>query len=57
MGEWLASSCSTLFVVWSQQRSGSDAFGDFDFGRERSALLRDRPVNVFQVKASYWLGM
>jgi hypothetical protein len=47
---------STLFFVWTQQRSGSDAFGDFDFSRERSALLRDRPVNVFQVKASYWLG-
>ncbi|HEY0024775.1 MAG TPA: DUF5916 domain-containing protein [Longimicrobium sp.] len=47
---------STLFFVWTQQRSGSDPFGDFDFSRERSALFRDRPVNVFQVKASYWIG-
>ncbi|MCY7380828.1 MAG: hypothetical protein LH467_16010 [Gemmatimonadaceae bacterium] len=44
---------STLFFVWTQERSGSDSFGDFDFGRDRSALVRDRPVNVFQVKVSY----
>ncbi len=48
---------STLFFVWTQERSGFDSFGDFDFGRDRSALFRDRPVNVFQVKASYWLGI
>jgi hypothetical protein len=48
---------STLFFVWTQQRSGADAFGDFDFGRDGSALLRDRPVNVFQLKASYWFGI
>ncbi|HET9011930.1 MAG TPA: DUF5916 domain-containing protein, partial [Gemmatimonadaceae bacterium] len=48
---------STLFFVWTQERSGFDAFGDFDFRRDRSALFRDRPVNVFQVKASYWLGL
>jgi hypothetical protein len=48
---------STVFFVWTQERSGSDAYGDFDFSRDRSALFRDRPVNVFQVKASYWLGI
>lgn len=48
---------STVFFVWTQDRSGSDTFGDFDFSRDRSALLRDRPVNVFQIKASYWLGI
>ena len=48
---------STLFFVWTQERSGADAFGDFDFARDRSALFRDRPVNVFQIKASYWLGL
>lgn len=32
-------------------------FGDFDVGRDGSALFRDRPVNVFQVKATYWLGL
>jgi hypothetical protein len=48
---------STLFFVWTQQRAGSDVLGDFDFGRDGRALFRDRPVNVFQLKASYWLGM
>ena len=47
---------STLFVVWTQERDGSDAFGDFNFSRDRSALFRDRPTNIFQVKATYWLG-
>ena len=47
---------STLFAVWTQERSGSAAFGDFDLGRDRAALFRDRPVNVFQLKATYWLG-
>jgi hypothetical protein len=47
---------STLFFVWTQERDGSDAYGDFDFSRDRSALFRDRPTNVFQIKATYWLG-
>ncbi|HUQ45540.1 MAG TPA: DUF5916 domain-containing protein [Gemmatimonadaceae bacterium] len=48
---------SILFFVWTQERSGFDSFGDFDFARDRAALFRDRPINVFQVKASYWLGI
>jgi hypothetical protein len=47
---------STLYFVWTQVREGSDAFGDFEFSRDRSALFRDRPSNVFQIKATYWLG-
>jgi len=47
---------STVFFVWTQQREGFDDFGDFQFGRDRSALFRDRPTNIFQVKATYWLG-
>jgi hypothetical protein len=47
---------STLYFVWTQQREGSAQFGDFDFNRDRSALFRDRPTNVFQVKATYWIG-
>ena len=48
---------STVFFVWTQQRSGSASYGDFDFRRDRAALFRDRPTNVFQVKASYWIGI
>jgi hypothetical protein len=47
---------STLYFVWTQLREGFDQFGDFNFSRDRSALFRDRPTNVFQVKATYWIG-
>ena len=47
---------STLYFVWTQERSGSDAIGTFDFQSARTAILADRPTNVFQVKATYWLG-
>ena len=33
----------------------SQAFGDLDFDRDRSALFAARPDNVFLVKASWWL--
>jgi hypothetical protein len=47
---------STLFFVWTQQRSGFEAVGDLAFRRNYSALFRDRPDNVFLVKATYWIG-
>jgi hypothetical protein len=47
---------STVFFVWTQSRTGSDPNGNFDFGAQRSALFRDRPTNVFQVKVNYWIG-
>jgi hypothetical protein len=42
--------------VWTQERNGFDQFGDFNFSRDRSALFRDRPTNVFQIKGTYWIG-
>jgi hypothetical protein len=47
---------STMFFVWTQQRSGSDGYGDFDFRRDTRSLFGDRPDNVFLVKATYWIG-
>ncbi len=47
---------STMFFVWTQQRSGNASFGDYNFSRDYSALFRDRPENVFLVKATYWIG-
>ena len=47
---------STVFFVWTQNRTGSDPNGNFDFARQRSAIFRDRPTNVFQVKVNYWIG-
>ena len=47
---------STLFFVWTQERAGYDPVGDFDFGRARTAIFQQRPLNVFQIKATYWFG-
>jgi hypothetical protein len=47
---------STVFFVWTQNRVGSDANGQFDFFRQQGDIFRDRPTNVFQVKVNYWLG-
>lgn len=48
---------STLFFVWTQSRANTAGVGDFDFTRDRTALLAARPDNIFLVKMSYWLGM
>ena len=47
---------STLYFVWTQERDGFDQFGDFNFNRDRSALFRDRPTNIFQIRGTYWIG-
>ena len=47
---------STLFFVWQQQRSGQEGYGDFALSRDASAVFRERPDNVFVIKASYWIG-
>ena len=47
---------STLYFVWTQERSGYDPVGSFDFGSARRAILNERPLNVFQIKATYWFG-
>jgi hypothetical protein len=47
---------STLFLVWQQQRSGFEPFGDFEFSRDANAIFQERPDNIFVIKASYWIG-
>jgi len=47
---------STLFFVWQQARSEADGSGEFDAQRDLGQVFRQRPDNVFVVKASYWLG-
>jgi hypothetical protein len=47
---------STVYFVWTQERNGNDAVGQFDLRGESSAIFRDRPVNIFLVKVNYWLG-
>jgi len=50
---------STLFVVWTQSRSGYVPYdAGFDLQRDfRRELFRDRPTNVLLVKVNYWISM
>jgi hypothetical protein len=47
---------STLFIVWSHDRSDAEPFGTFDLSRDRTALFRTPARNVVQVKLNYWIG-
>jgi hypothetical protein len=47
---------STLYVAWQQQRADMAPYGDFALGRDRRALFRTRPDNIFVVKVNYWLN-
>ncbi len=49
---------STLFVVWTQTRSGYVPYDpEFDLHRDFTReLLNDRPTNVLLLKLSYWLS-
>jgi Domain of unknown function (DUF5916) len=47
---------STVFVVWTQQRTDQSVLGNFDLTRDREALFAAHPDNIFLVKVAYWLG-
>jgi hypothetical protein len=47
---------SALFFVWTQQRSGYDPSGSFDLAGAGGAIFGEPPLNVFQIKATYWFG-
>jgi hypothetical protein len=47
---------STVYFVWTQERSGFAAEGRPDLHQQTTELLRDRPVNIFLMKVNYWIG-
>lgn len=47
---------STLFFVWTQLRSGYDPVGTLDYDRAHDAIFGGSPMNVFQIKVTYWIG-
>ena len=47
---------STLFLVWQQNRSNREDYGDFEFGRDVEAIFQGDAHNIFMIKATYWLG-
>ena len=48
---------STLFLVWSQSRTGFDSTGEFDYAKNMWQLFNVWPENVFLVKLNYWFSM
>jgi len=48
---------STLFLVWQQHRSGTEDFGDFQFGRDTGSIFDAPADNVFAIKLDYWLNL
>jgi hypothetical protein len=48
---------STLYLVWSQGRTGTASDGLFRFGDDMKDLFKVVPHNVFLVKFSYWFSL
>jgi hypothetical protein len=47
---------STVYVVWSQSRTGDNAIGQFDFGKNMDELFSIVPHNILLIKISYRLS-
>ena len=54
---WEYTPGSTLFLVWAQQRTGSDSSGDFSARRDLTSLFDMYPANVFLVKFNHWFSL
>ena len=54
---WEYTPGSTLFFVWTHDRSASNPFGDFDLSRDFDVLRGADSNNNFLVKLTYWLGI
>jgi hypothetical protein len=48
---------STLYLVWTQSRTDSQLFRNFEFDRSMSRLWEARPDNIFMLKFTYWWSM
>jgi hypothetical protein len=53
---WEYSPGSTLYVVWSQERTGNGETGNFSFGDDVHGLFDVAPHNVLLVKFSRWFS-
>ena len=54
---WEYSPGSTLYLVWSQDRTSSDSNGIFAYGNDMKNLFNVVPYNVFLLKFSYWFAL
>jgi len=48
---------STLFLVWTQERTAYDPSGDFNFRRDFSRLTSAEADNIFLAKLSYYFNL
>ena len=48
---------SLLYLVWSQGRTDSNAYGDFSFNRDFRDLFSITPDNIFLIKFSRWFSI
>jgi hypothetical protein len=45
---------STLYLVWTQNRSDSESTGTFDTAHSFHRLFASTAHNIFLIKASFW---
>jgi hypothetical protein len=57
VARWEYKPGSSLYLVWSQGRTGHGSDPTRSFGGHWDDLWRDRSDNVFLVKASYWFSL
>jgi hypothetical protein len=54
---WEYLPCSTIYLVWSQGRTGTEPSGDFSFANDLRSLFSIKPHNVFLIKFTYRFSM
>ena len=54
---WEYNPGSSIYLVWSQTRSGYNPSGTMDYFNDMGDLFRYRPHNVFLIKFSYRFGL
>ncbi|MCX6134783.1 MAG: DUF5916 domain-containing protein [Ignavibacteriales bacterium] len=47
---------STLFFVWTNEKTDYESRGDFSFERDATRLMRMTPDNVYSIKLTYWIN-
>lgn len=54
---WEYNPGSTLFLVWSQERTGADDNGKFSLTNDLGELFNESATNVFLIKVSRWFSL
>jgi hypothetical protein len=48
---------SLLYLVWSQDLTAEDEYGDFSLKRDIRDLFQATPDNVYLIKLNYWFSL